>query len=123
MGAPNPLVQCFWEKLSPRAESVVHSQAQTVYERLRTAGSWGPGDGELACAVWRRALRAAGIAVSLVRGSYYPTAGAGLADWPASSEHVWLLVEGAIFDPAAGGLRHPIRPDYYRVGPPTRRTG
>ena len=118
MSQPNRLVHCFWEDLSPRAFAVVRSQNEVIYERLRKAGPWGPTNCDLACAVWRKAFSAAGVPVKLVSGNYYPTDGVGLLDWPTSSDHTWLIVDGAIFDPTASQFSHSIKPAYYRVGPP-----
>lgn len=111
----------FWEDITDRALAVVNEKVDSINARLRADGARVPTDCGLACEAWVRAFRTAGVPVRQVEGNYYRGSGRGLAEWPTSSDHVWLIVDGFLFDPTASQFadgRHPIEPRWYRVGPP-----
>jgi hypothetical protein len=123
----DPLVHCFWEDLSPRARAVVEVSAAPIAAALTARAWWAIRNCDLACAAWARAFRAAGVPVKVMSGNYYlgddAEARAAIGELPTASEHTWLLVDGAIFDPTAGQFltSGPIRPEGYRPERPATR--
>ena len=111
-----PTFHCFWEDLSPRAFAVVEREAAGIAARLRAHAPWAPLNCDLASAAWARAFRAAGVPVAVVSGHYWPEAEAGIEP-PSLTDHTWLVVDGALFDPTAGQFARPIRArHYHRAG-------
>lgn len=104
----------FWEELSPAAQRVVEREACRIFDELAAHAAWAPLNCDLAANRWLAAFRAAGIAAELRSGNYNP-AFDRRAEHPLSSDHVWLRVEGKLFDPTAGQFAGsgPIQAQFY----------
>lgn len=104
----------FWEELSPAVQHVVHNQAVRIFDELVAKADWAPLNCDMAAARWLATFRAAGIPAELCSGNYDP-AHQSEVEHPLSSDHVWLRVEGKIFDPTAGQFNGPgaIKPQFY----------
>lgn len=97
----DPLFHCFWDALSERAQVVVAREAAGIAADLRARGPWGPLNCDDASHEWARVFRAAGVPAQVVSGNYWPDFDE-INEPPTSTDHVWLLVDGFIFDPTAG---------------------
>ena len=120
----DPLVNFYWEALSPRAQVVVAAQAERIAAALRAQGEWMIRNCDEASARWARAFRAAGVPVRIVHGAYYLGEDAqaleAIGELPLSSDHTWLQVDGFLVDPTASQfIDHfgPIKPEGYRPNP------
>lgn len=116
----DPLFHCFWDRLTPRAQTVVAASAVPIMAKLRATSPYAPLDCGLASSAWARAFRRAGVPVKVIDGNFYRGRGEGLLSWPSSSDHVWLMVDGFLFDPTAGqfAAAGPIRLAYYHDSGP-----
>lgn len=110
----DPTFHCFWENLSDRAFAVVTNEAAGIAAGLRTHASWAPLNCDLASEKWAAAFRAAGVPTRIVHGHYWPEADEA-SEPPSLTDHVWLLIEGAIFDPTAGQFGPPIESRHYKL--------
>lgn len=108
----DPLFHCFWEALSERAQVVVAREADQIAAKLRAHAFWAPLSCTLASEQWAAAFRAEGVPTRMVYGHYWPGAREDLEP-PASSDHAWLVVDGAIFDPTAGQFGDQIKVRHY----------
>jgi len=97
----DPLVDFFWERLTPRAQAVVAAHAESILAALRKEGPYASRDCGLACAYWAKAFDDAGVPTLVMSGNYNPDHDPLVED-PMSTEHVWLEVDGYIVDPTAG---------------------
>ena len=85
---------------SDRVLSVLEDNAMHAYEELMLLGSWGPRNCTEASEVWKKIFAENGIRAKIVNGFFEPGHPPGQA-FRGSSDHVWLEVEGGVFDPTA----------------------
>ena len=119
-----PTLWFAWENISDRALAVVSRRAPEIMAALRKEAWWATTNCNLASSAWYDAFASAGVPVEAWGGDYWP-------DWehdesdglepPSMSEHVWLRVDGAIFDPTAGQFDGVIDFGAYRGRPISRR--
>lgn len=120
-GAPpaavDPAIHHYWEDLSDKAYEVVEQNKGRIYQKLQQLGSWGAQSCGNACDLWQEAFVRTGVSVQQVDGNYHNQNAqeAGLVSYSTSSDHVWLLVDGEIFDPTAGQFGQNIAPHHYRT--------
>ena len=86
---------------SSRLLQVLEDNAVDVYRELLKLGSWGPGNCDSATQAWSRVFDHEGVQHEVVNGFYSPRHKAGQSHM-SSAEHVWMEVEGGVFDPTAG---------------------
>lgn len=101
-----------WEQLTPRARAVIDDAAERIYAELAAIADWGPTNCGEACERWKRAFAAAGVPVAVIEGNYDPGWDPNITS-PASTEHVWLRVDGFLFDPTAFQFGADIDPGAY----------
>jgi hypothetical protein len=105
----------FWEELTPRAQNVVLENMGRIHQELSLVPG-GPTNCGEACSRWARAFQQAGIPVQQHTGNYHqhPVEGS----YPTSTDHVWLTVDGMLFDPTASQFsgQGPIEMEHYRQG-------
>lgn len=112
----DPLVHVYWEQLTPRAQRVVTANAHFIYDALRNRAWWAPQNCTMACRLWAQAFSSARVPVQELSGNYWPESEeeTGLEP-PLGSDHVWLVVDGFLFDPTAGQFTRPIERHFYRA--------
>ena len=79
----------------------LEDHAVLAYRELLEIGAWGPGNCDEATQVWKRIFDREGVQSQIVNGFYAPRHRAGRSHM-SSAEHVWMEVEGGVFDPTAG---------------------
>lgn len=83
---------------------VLEDNAVDVYRELLEFGTWGPGNCDEATQAWSRVFDHEGVQYKIVNGFYAPRHKAGRSHM-SSAEHVWMEVEGGVFDPTAGQFK------------------
>lgn len=83
---------------------VLEDHAVEVYRELLEMGAWGPGNCDEATQAWSRVFDREGVQYKIVNGFYAPRHKAGQSHM-SSAEHVWMEVEGGVFDPTAGQFK------------------
>jgi hypothetical protein len=102
----------FGSGFSEQFLSVLEENAIPAYEDLLKIANWAPGNCDLASQKWKEIFDANGIESKIVDGHYNPEHEEHLPH-PLSSDHVWLEVDGGIFDPSAGQFPGEISLEHY----------
>lgn len=101
--------QTYAERLTPHVESALN----TAFERIAQRPPKYPDNCGVMCRRVHNHLSALGVKSHILSGQF--TGGldmSRLAYAPASREHVWLDVEGAVVDPTAGQFRDEFKGDF-----------
>jgi len=107
------------EGFSQSVLSVLEDNAVDVYNELQQKGSWCPGNCDMAARLWKQVFEDNGIGAEVVDGFYSDDHEEGQSH-RLSSDHVWLEVEGGIFDPTAGQFGKDIQSSNYWLDDNTR---
>jgi len=109
----------FYHDLDENVLDVISNNAIPVYKRLLRYNEFSIRDCDMAARAWHKVLKKAGIQ-SQVRSGYYidnpktlKAVKKGELSPPGVSDHVWLTIDGNIFDPTAGQFKGPIKLNHY----------
>ena len=109
----------FYDNLDENILDVISKHAIPVFKHLHKKGDWAVQNCDMATDIWRKVLKKAGIQYKLQRGYYISDPRTlddvkrGKLSPPGSSDHVWLTIDGNIFDPTAGQFQGPIKLSHY----------
>lgn len=104
----------FCEDLDSELEEIVHAEEAEVWQEARKEGRWGPGDCGIVADIWAQVfLRRTRRRLTIISGQYLGHLDtndrediiAGRLSPPLSSDHVWLEINGVLFDPTASQFR------------------
>lgn len=104
-GELDPLVNFYahWDQLSARARDAIIAHAPNIANALHAQGSYMIRNCNAACEMWLNVFDRQRIDAHMRGGHYWvrDQAEQDALDPPLSTDHVWLVVEGHIFDPTA----------------------
>lgn len=104
MNAVDATIDWYWSGLSDRALATIERHAVAMYDGSNDCGE--------TVARWLPLFRAAGCDARSYDGNYSETE---QTFYPASTDHVWMVVDGHIVDPTASQFGTRIDPSYYRT--------
>jgi hypothetical protein len=107
------------EGFSERVLGILEDNAINVYNELQGRGWWCPGNCDIAVQMWKRVFEDNDIDVRIIDGYYSEDHERGQSH-RMSSDHVWLEIDGGIFDPTAGQFGKDIKLSNYWLDDDTR---